>query len=128
MSRLWGWSLLLAGLLFATAAPAQGEPSASDIGPVMEKPVDMSIPDYRDMLKEKDLDIVLIATDGILEVTSELRAKRGVEFGVETLETLVAEHADRPLPELAATILTTVRQYGRQLDDQTLLLVRRSAA
>jgi serine phosphatase RsbU (regulator of sigma subunit) len=73
-------------------------------------------------------DIVLIATDGILEVTSELRAKRGVEFGVETLEALVAEHADRPLPELAATILTTVRQYGRQLDDQTLLLVRRSAA
>jgi serine phosphatase RsbU (regulator of sigma subunit) len=70
-------------------------------------------------------DLLLIATDGILEVTSELRAERGVEFGVEKLEKLVTAHAELPLAELAAKILQAVRSYGKQLDDQTLLLVRR---
>jgi len=72
-------------------------------------------------------DIVVIPTDGILEVTSEIRANRDVEFGCDALEAIIAGHADSPLPELAATILTAVRKYGRQFDDQTLLLVRRRA-
>jgi len=66
-------------------------------------------------------DVVLIATDGILEVTSS----RGVEFGVEGLEAVVAASSDLPLPEMAAAILRKVRTYGKQFDDQTLLLVRR---
>jgi serine phosphatase RsbU (regulator of sigma subunit) len=70
-------------------------------------------------------DLVVIATDGILEVNSSERAKQGMEFGVEALEKLVIRHAALPLPELAALILQTVRRYGKQLDDQTLLLVRR---
>ena len=73
-------------------------------------------------------DIVVIATDGILEVTSEMRSKRGVEFGCDALETLVANHAEEPLPALATIILDTVRKYGRQMDDQTLLLVRKNIA
>jgi hypothetical protein len=32
---------------------------------------------------------------------------------------------DDPLPVLAAAVLAGVRSYGRQVDDQTLLLVRR---
>jgi serine phosphatase RsbU (regulator of sigma subunit) len=70
-------------------------------------------------------DLVVIATDGILEVNSSERTKQGAEFGVEALEKLVTGHASLPLPELAALILKTVRSYGKQLDDQTLLLVRR---
>ena len=69
-------------------------------------------------------DLALIATDGIIEVCS----KSGVEFGVEALEALLRSHAEKPLRELASAILAAVRTYGRQVDDQTLLLVRRHAA
>ncbi len=67
-------------------------------------------------------DVVLIATDGILEVTSS----RGIEFGAASLEAVVAAHINLSLPEMAEAILKTVRAYGKQLDDQTLLLVRRN--
>jgi serine phosphatase RsbU (regulator of sigma subunit) len=70
-------------------------------------------------------DVVLIATDGILEVTSEAKSERDVEFGIEALEKLLTRQAELSLPELAASILSEVRRYGKQLDDQTLLLVRR---
>jgi serine phosphatase RsbU (regulator of sigma subunit) len=70
-------------------------------------------------------DVMVIATDGILEVSSDKKSENGAEFGVEALERLVNKHAELPLPELAASILRTVRSYGKQLDDQTLLLVRR---
>jgi hypothetical protein len=66
-------------------------------------------------------DLLMVATDGIFEVCN----RREQEFGIEALEALVSEHAAKPLPELAQVILNTVRGYGRQADDQTLLLVRR---
>ena len=75
-------------------------------------------------------DLVVIATDGILEVNARERSKgdeAGAEFGSGALERLVSEQAGLPLPELAASILKKVRSYGKQLDDQTLLLVRRRA-
>ncbi len=73
-------------------------------------------------------DLVVVATDGILEVNSKHRPVRGesaAEFGIAALERLVAERSGLALPDLAAAILTSVRAYGKQLDDQTLLLVRR---
>ena len=73
-------------------------------------------------------DILVIATDGILEVTSDLKSRKDVEYGAAALELLIAQHAHCPLPELAGTILDTVKKYGKQVDDQTLLLVRRCAA
>jgi serine phosphatase RsbU (regulator of sigma subunit) len=72
-------------------------------------------------------DVILIATDGILEVASSQRATLGAEFGVEALEILLENHRELPLSSLAASILEAVRSYGKQLDDQTLLLVRRRA-
>jgi hypothetical protein len=66
-------------------------------------------------------DIVLVATDGIYEVSSE----GGAEFGIDALERLLMNHAEMPLPDLASLILQTVRSYGKQADDQTLLLVRK---
>jgi serine phosphatase RsbU (regulator of sigma subunit) len=70
-------------------------------------------------------DLIVIATDGILEVSSTAKARLGVEFGVESLKKLIEDGAQLPLPELAGRILKSVRKYGKQLDDQTLLLVRR---
>ena len=66
-------------------------------------------------------DLALLATDGILEVCSP----NTEEFGAASLEQLLLAEAERPLAELAALILDAVHAYGRQQDDQTLLLVRR---
>lgn len=65
-------------------------------------------------------DLFIVATDGILEVAD----KHGEEFGIERLNTLIASGARDALPQLATKILDAARGYGRQLDDQTLLLVR----
>jgi serine phosphatase RsbU (regulator of sigma subunit) len=76
-------------------------------------------------------DLVVVATDGILEVNAKGKAgngrgaNAGGEYGVEALQRLISENVKLPLPELASAILEEVRLYGKQLDDQTLLLVRR---
>lgn len=68
-------------------------------------------------------DLLLVATDGIIEVCS----KQDVEFGIEALESLLAHQAEQPLPAIASSILAAIFQHGQQQDDQTLLLVRRLA-
>jgi serine phosphatase RsbU (regulator of sigma subunit) len=65
-------------------------------------------------------DLFVVATDGILEVAD----KREEEFGIERLNEVIAAGPRDPLPQLAARILTAARNFGRQLDDQTILLVR----
>jgi len=72
-------------------------------------------------------DLVVIATDGILEVNSRERSAKSSEFGVGALEKLVSDGSGLPLAELAASILRSARAFGKQFDDQTLLLVRRRA-
>ncbi|HEV2579026.1 MAG TPA: SpoIIE family protein phosphatase [Acidobacteriaceae bacterium] len=66
-------------------------------------------------------DLFVVATDGILEVAD----RSGEEFGLERLNEVVASGARDPLPQLATRILSEARSFGRQLDDQTILLVRR---
>lgn len=66
-------------------------------------------------------DLLVVATDGILEVCNG----EGVEFGVERLKNIIAQHPDIPLPELTRKILEDARSFGKQVDDQTILLVRR---
>ena len=65
-------------------------------------------------------DLLVVATDGILEVCN----KSQEEFGVERLKQVIAANAKNPLPELAASILATARMFGHQLDDQTILIMR----
>ena len=65
-------------------------------------------------------DLLVVATDGILEVCNDPQE----EFGVERLKQVIAANAKDPLPELAAKILAAARGFGRQLDDQTILIVR----
>ena len=65
-------------------------------------------------------DLLVVATDGILEVCN----KPQQEFGVERLKQVIAANARDPLPELAARILAAAREFGHQLDDQTILIMR----
>ena len=65
--------------------------------------------------------MVVVATDGILEVCN----KPGEEYGVERLKNVIATNVGDSLPELAGKILASVRGFGAQLDDQTILIVRR---
>src|ERR1700678_835455 len=65
-------------------------------------------------------DLLVVATDGILEVCN----KPQEEFGVERLKKVIAANAKNPLPELAAKILAAARAFGHQLDDQTILIMR----
>ena len=65
-------------------------------------------------------DLFAILTDGLTEVFDG--ADR--EFGLDRVKSVVREHAAGPLEALADHLLAAVRTHGRQLDDQTLLLVR----
>jgi hypothetical protein len=74
-----------------------------------------------EMLQTASGDLVVVATDGILEVCN----KRGEEYGVERVKEVIAANVRDSLPELAGKILASVRKFGGQLDDQTILIVRR---
>lgn len=66
-------------------------------------------------------DLLVVATDGVLEVAD----KQGEEFGIERMEKAIAGNARGPLEGLARTILERARAFGKQADDQTLLVIRR---
>lgn len=68
-------------------------------------------------------DLLVVATDGILEVCDA----QGDEYGAEGVERVVGQQGQQPLEALAAAILKDVRAFGPQIDDQTLLLIRRVA-
>jgi sigma-B regulation protein RsbU (phosphoserine phosphatase) len=65
-------------------------------------------------------DLLVVATDGILEVCN----KPQEEFGAERLKQMIAANARNALSELAAKILAAARAFEHQLDDQTILVVR----
>jgi len=65
-------------------------------------------------------DLLVVATDGILEVSN----KDEEEFGVERVKDVIAANTRVPLAELAQQILGAAQAFGKQLDDQTILIVR----
>jgi len=65
-------------------------------------------------------DLLVVATDGILEVSN----KDEEEFGVERVKDVIAANTRVPLAELAQQILSAAQAFGKQLDDQTILIVR----
>lgn len=65
-------------------------------------------------------DLLLIATDGILESAN----RAGDEFGLDGLEAVLREHHTATLPAIAASIHAVLSASFVQDDDQTLLLVR----
>ncbi len=74
-------------------------------------------------LQMENGDLLVVATDGVLEVSDG----SGNEFGLERLEQMIGAHALDALPELAGKILSAAQAFGKQMDDQTILLVRYAA-
>lgn len=68
-------------------------------------------------------DILLLLTDGITEVAD----RTGNELGVDAIKSGLRQWADLPLPELFGNLRALALRFGKQEDDQTMLLVRRSA-
>ena len=65
-------------------------------------------------------DLLLVTTDGVLEVVG----KDGAEFGEGKLRELLVRERRSDLPGLAHKILKSANEFGKQVDDQTLLLIR----
>jgi hypothetical protein len=69
-------------------------------------------------------DLLALVTDGLLEVFDT----QDRELGLAWARQVLAAHHDRPLAEIAGRLLAGARAHGRQLDDQTVLLIRRLGA
>lgn len=65
-------------------------------------------------------DLLAILTDGLFEVFDA----KDREFGLDGVKQVLASSGDRPLTEIATQLLERAREFGPQLDDQTLLLIR----
>jgi serine phosphatase RsbU (regulator of sigma subunit) len=65
-------------------------------------------------------DVLLVATDGILEATN----KHGAEFGLDRLGQILAQYRAQPLASIATKIHAELSASYAQDDDQSLLLVR----
>lgn len=65
-------------------------------------------------------DVLLVATDGILEAED----KAGQAFGHEALMQVLRDNLTSPLPLLSRTILDELNRSHQQSDDQTMLLIR----
>jgi hypothetical protein len=66
-------------------------------------------------------DLLALITDGLTEVFDA----RDEQLGMEPLKQILARSVDRPLEEISRAIVAAARAYGAQIDDQTLLLIRR---
>jgi sigma-B regulation protein RsbU (phosphoserine phosphatase) len=65
-------------------------------------------------------DIAVLLTDGLTEVINE----REEEYGLERIKQLITERAAQPLEVICEALLTEARQFGKQTDDQSVLLIR----
>ena len=65
-------------------------------------------------------DILVLLTDGLTEVFD----KDGNEMGIEPLEGVLTNSATLALPEMSTTLRRAALDFGKQQDDQTMLIVR----
>jgi hypothetical protein len=65
-------------------------------------------------------DILALLTDGMPEVEDDNHE----QFGLERIGKIIARNPDAPLADLTETLFAAVRQFGRQTDDETLVLVK----
>jgi serine phosphatase RsbU (regulator of sigma subunit) len=64
---------------------------------------------------------VVLLTDGLTEAANENEE----EYGLERVKQQVAKHSGESLKVLCETLLGEARKFGKQIDDQSILLVRR---
>jgi len=72
-------------------------------------------------------DLLVLYSDGILEAANA----EDEQFGEERLAAVVRENLDQPAEEIRNRLLAAVREFsgnGEAADDQTLLVIRKSAA
>jgi serine phosphatase RsbU (regulator of sigma subunit) len=65
-------------------------------------------------------DIFVLLTDGLTEVF----ARSGREMGIAPLKEVLGRSASQELPELFSSMRATALNFGKQNDDQTMLIVR----
>jgi serine phosphatase RsbU (regulator of sigma subunit) len=65
-------------------------------------------------------DILVLLTDGLTEVFD----RNGREMGIAPLKDVLRRSASQGLPELFSSIRATALNFGKQDDDQTVLIVR----
>lgn len=66
-------------------------------------------------------DLLAILTDGLTEAANKV----GEEIGLEPLKEVLLKSANSPLPQISAALRQRSLEQGKQMDDQTVLLVRR---
>jgi Stage II sporulation protein E (SpoIIE) len=71
-------------------------------------------------LQVKPKDVLLIATDGILDAEN----RHGEAFGLTRLEGLLLKYQDAPLADIAVHAHKAIRDAYQQSDDQSLLMIR----
>ena len=69
-------------------------------------------------------DIAVLLTDGLTEVANENQE----EFGLERVKQQVTTHSGDSLKDLGETLLKEAMKFGKQMDDVSVLLVRRLSA
>jgi Stage II sporulation protein E (SpoIIE) len=67
-------------------------------------------------------DLFLLLTDGLLEVENA----KGEEFGLAGVKKVVLEHAADSSKVIFESLVEAARRHGHAMDDQSLLLVRRT--
>lgn len=68
-------------------------------------------------------DVLAILTDGLTEAADG----NGQELGLEPLKEVLLKSATKPLEQIAADLRNRSLEQGKQVDDQTVLLVRRGS-
>jgi hypothetical protein len=68
-------------------------------------------------------ELLALITDGITDVFD----RADTEYGMDRVKRYLQTHAAEPLADIADGLLRDASSYGVQLDDQTLLLIRRSS-
>jgi serine phosphatase RsbU (regulator of sigma subunit) len=66
-------------------------------------------------------DIAILLTDGLTEATNENEE----EYGLERVKEQLKKHSNESLKVICETLLTESRRFGKQMDDQSILLVKR---
>jgi serine phosphatase RsbU (regulator of sigma subunit) len=104
-------------ILYLPAGTSSGEPLADQQFPLGIMPV----PGYRSQtIRLRRGDMLIVASDGLLEICN----KDGDEFGSEGLLRAVVNSQSLKLPEMAQQIFVAAKAFGKQEDDQTLLVIR----
>src|SRR6266404_8743759 len=66
-------------------------------------------------------DIAVLLTDGLTEAASENEE----EYGLERVKQQVTKHSEKALKIICEMLLAETRKFGKQMEDQSVLLVRR---